>query len=46
MSLRNPIALAIGAIILLILTSALNLILPEGLLQNHFYDRLPWPLVS
>lgn len=35
-----------GAIILLILTSALNLILPEGLLQNHFYDRLPWPLVS
>lgn len=35
-----------GAIILLILTSALNLILPEGLLQQHFYDRLPWPLVS
>lgn len=44
--LQVLILTAAGAGLLMLMTSALNLTLPEGLLQQHFYDRLPWPLVS
>ena len=44
--LQVLILTGMGAGLLLVMTSALNLTLPEGLLQQHFYDRLPWPLVS
>lgn len=43
---QTLILTAMGAGLLLVMTSALNLILPEGLLQDMFYDSLPWPLVS
>lgn len=35
----------IAAGILMLLSSALNLVLPAGILQEMFYDQLFWPLV-
>lgn len=34
---------ALAATILLTLASALNLLLPQGVLQNYFYEYLRWP---
>ncbi|MDO5658413.1 MAG: tripartite tricarboxylate transporter permease [Paracoccus sp. (in: a-proteobacteria)] len=42
--LQTVLLTALGAGVLLALTAALNLVLPAGLLQDHFYGQLPWPL--
>ena len=44
--LQTLLLTLLGAAILLTMTWALNLLLPEGLLQRYFFDYLPWPLVS
>lgn len=43
--LQTLLLTVLAAAILMTLTSALNLVLPEGLLQDRFYDHLFWPLV-
>lgn len=35
---------AVAGVVLLTLASALNMVLPQGLLQEHLYDYLVWPL--
>ena len=43
--LQTLLLTALAAVVLMALTSGLNLVLPEGLLQDRFYDQLFWPLV-
>ncbi|MET3923910.1 tripartite tricarboxylate transporter permease [Devosia sp. 2618] len=43
---RTAALTAVAAAVVLTLASALNMIMPEGLLQDYFYQYLPWPLRS
>ncbi len=43
--LQIALLTAAAAGILMALVGALNMVMPEGLLQRHFYDYLFWPLI-